>query len=181
MKRVTKSVTALLLALVLSLTLLPAQALAADTAPAQTTYIGSYVNPAYVGKIGIPRRQSTLSVQTAQITQPKKAGTVYTKEAAGCRRSAQADGVPQRGDERYSAQLQQRCGNDCLKLVEHCHGPRGGQRHHRRLPALGVCGHGPAASQASPSIQAISIPLRMSLTRRTATPSGSPPPRRRPR
>ena len=82
MKRVTKSVTALLLALVLSLTLLPAQALAADTAPAQTTYIGSYVNPAYVGKIGIPRRQSTLSVQTAQITQPKKAGTVYTKEAA---------------------------------------------------------------------------------------------------
>ena len=44
MKRVTKSVTALLLALVLSLTLLPAQALAADTAPAQTTYIGSYVN-----------------------------------------------------------------------------------------------------------------------------------------
>ena len=82
MKRVTKSVTALLLALVLSLTLLPAQALAADTAPAQTTYIGSYVNPAYAGKIGIPRRQSTLSVQTAQITQPKKAGTVYTKEAA---------------------------------------------------------------------------------------------------
>ena len=82
MKRVTKSVTALLLALVLSLTLLPAQALAADTAPVQTTYIGSYVNPAYAGKIGIPRRQSTLSVQTAQITQPKKAGTVYTKEAA---------------------------------------------------------------------------------------------------
>ena len=82
MKRVTKSVTALLLALVLSLTLLPAQALAADTAPAQTTYIGSYVNPAYAGKIGIPRRQSTLSVQTAQITQPKKAGTVYTSEAA---------------------------------------------------------------------------------------------------
>ena len=81
MKRVTKSVTALLLALVLSLTLLPAQALAADTAPVQTTYIGSYVNPAYAGKIGIPRRQSTLSVQTAQITQPKKAGTVYTKEA----------------------------------------------------------------------------------------------------
>ena len=81
MKRVTKSVTALLLALVLSLTMLPAQALAADTAPAQTTYIGSYVNPAYAGKIGIPRRQSTLSVQTAQITQPKKAGTVYTKEA----------------------------------------------------------------------------------------------------
>ena len=81
MKRVTKSVTALLLALVLSLTLLPAQALAADTAPAQATYIGSYVNPAYAGKIGIPRRQSTLSVQTAQITQPKKAGTVYTKEA----------------------------------------------------------------------------------------------------
>ena len=82
MKRVTKSVTALLLALVLSLTLLPAQALAADNAPAQTTYIGSYVNPAYAGKIGIPRRQSTLSVQTAQITQPKKAGTVYTSEAA---------------------------------------------------------------------------------------------------
>ena len=82
MKRVTKSVTALLLALVLSLTLLPAQALAADTAPAQTTYIGSYVNPAYAGKIGIPRRQSTLFVQTAQITQPKKAGTVYTSEAA---------------------------------------------------------------------------------------------------
>ena len=82
MKRVTKSVTALLLALVLSLTLLPAQALAADTALAQTTYIGSYVNPAYAGKIGIPRRQSTLSVQTAQITQPKKAGTVYTSEAA---------------------------------------------------------------------------------------------------
>ena len=45
MKRVTKSVTALLLALVLSLTLLPAQALAADTAPAQTTYIGSYRQP----------------------------------------------------------------------------------------------------------------------------------------
>ena len=82
MKRVTKSVTALLLALVLSLTLLPAQALAADTAPAQTTYIGSYVNPAYAGKIGIPRRQSTLSVQTAQITQPKKSGTVYPSEAA---------------------------------------------------------------------------------------------------
>jgi len=87
MKRVTKSVTALLLALVLSLTLLPAQALAADTAPAQTTYIGSYVNPAYAGKIGIPRRQSTLSVQTAQITQPKKAGTVYTSEAAAAART----------------------------------------------------------------------------------------------
>ena len=41
MKRVTKSVTALLLALVLSLTLLPAQALAADTAPATQTYTGT--------------------------------------------------------------------------------------------------------------------------------------------
>ena len=38
--------------------------------------------PPIAGKIGIPRRQSTLSVQTAQITQPKKAGTVYTSEAA---------------------------------------------------------------------------------------------------
>ena len=51
MKRVTKSVTALLLALVLSLTLLPAQALAADTAPAQTytgtAYVGAHTNPVY--------------------------------------------------------------------------------------------------------------------------------------
>ena len=52
MKRVTKSVTALLLALVLSLTLLPAQALAADTAPATqtytgTAYVGAHTNPVY--------------------------------------------------------------------------------------------------------------------------------------
>ena len=52
MKRVTKSVTALLLALVLSLTLLPAQALAADTAPAPqpytgTAYVGAHTNPVY--------------------------------------------------------------------------------------------------------------------------------------
>ncbi|MFR1973432.1 MAG: transglutaminase domain-containing protein [Oscillospiraceae bacterium] len=52
MKRVTKSVTALLLALVLSLTLLPAQALAADTAPATqtytgTVYVGAHTNPVY--------------------------------------------------------------------------------------------------------------------------------------
>ena len=52
MKRVTKSVTALLLALVLSLTLLPAQALAADTVPATqtytgTAYVGAHTNPVY--------------------------------------------------------------------------------------------------------------------------------------
>ena len=52
MKRVTKSVTALLLALVLSLTLLPAQTLAADTAPATqtytgTVYVGAHTNPVY--------------------------------------------------------------------------------------------------------------------------------------
>ena len=52
MKRVTKSVTALLLALVLSLTMLPAQALAADTVPATqtytgTAYVGAHTNPVY--------------------------------------------------------------------------------------------------------------------------------------
>ena len=52
MKHVTKSVTALLLALVLSLTLLPAQALAADTVPATqtytgTAYVGAHTNPVY--------------------------------------------------------------------------------------------------------------------------------------
>ena len=156
MKRVTKSVTALLLALVLSLTLLPAQALAADTAPAQTTYIGSYVNPAYVGKIGIPRRQSTLSVQTAQITQPKKAGTVYTKEAA-----AAADLRKQMVSRSEEMSVTLRSSSKDVETI-----------------ALNLWN---IAMQASPSIQAISIPLRMSLTRRTATPSGSPPPRRRPR
>ena len=52
MKRIGKSLAALALALVMSLTLLPAQALAADTAPATqtytgTAYVGAHTNPVY--------------------------------------------------------------------------------------------------------------------------------------
>ena len=77
MKRVTKSVTALLLALVLSLTLLPAQALAADTAPATqtytgTAYVGAHTNPVYarVWKgIAETSLQTAPSAQTAVAAQ----------------------------------------------------------------------------------------------------------------
>ena len=73
MKRVTKSVTALLLALVLSLTLLPAQALAADTAPATqtytgTAYVGAHTNPVYAR---VWKGVAETSLQTARRHRPR--------------------------------------------------------------------------------------------------------------
>ena len=79
MKRVSKALTALLLALVMTVTLLPVQALAAESGTAERTFTGTYVNPAYAGKIA-----GTVGTQTAQAAvaaAPKNAGTVYTSVA----------------------------------------------------------------------------------------------------
>ena len=88
MKRVTKSVTALLLALVLSLTLLPAQALAADTAPAQTTYIGSYVNPANApSRSTICSHSAPQAAHLAAISAGSSAKTVSASKRPSVRRT----------------------------------------------------------------------------------------------
>ena len=57
MKRVGKSLAALALALVMSLTLLPVQAMAAEVGPtgkdgSKTVYTGEYVNPLYADVLG---------------------------------------------------------------------------------------------------------------------------------
>ena len=57
MKNVTKSLTALLLALVMSLTLLPTQVLAAESGLTgrgglKTVYMGEYINPLYADALG---------------------------------------------------------------------------------------------------------------------------------
>ena len=65
MKKVTKSLTALLLALVISLTLLPTQALAAESAAKPRSYTVSYTNPLYAG---IADSGTFISTRTAPAT-----------------------------------------------------------------------------------------------------------------
>ena len=65
MKKVTKSLTALLLALVMSLTLLPTQALAAESAAKPRSYAVSYTNPLYAG---IADSGTLISTRTAPTT-----------------------------------------------------------------------------------------------------------------
>ena len=65
MKKVTKSLTALLLALVMSLTLLPTQALAAESAAKPRSYTVSYTNPLYAG---IADSGTFISTRTAPTT-----------------------------------------------------------------------------------------------------------------
>ena len=65
MKKVTKSLTALLLALVMSLTLLPTQALAAESAAKPRSYTVSYTNPLYAG---IADSGTFISTRTAPAT-----------------------------------------------------------------------------------------------------------------
>ena len=65
MKKVTKSLTALLLALVMSLTLLPTQALAAESAAKPRSYTVSYTNPLYAG---IEDSGTFISTRTAPTT-----------------------------------------------------------------------------------------------------------------
>ena len=65
MKKVTKSLTALLLALVMSLTLLPTQALAAESAAKPRSYAVSYTNPLYAD---IADSGTFISTRTAPAT-----------------------------------------------------------------------------------------------------------------
>ena len=65
MKKVTKSLTALLLALVMSLTLLPTQALAAESAAKPRSYTVSYTNPLYAD---IADSGTFISTRTAPAT-----------------------------------------------------------------------------------------------------------------
>ena len=89
MKNATKSLTALLLALIMSLTLLPAEVLAAEDDAAETASCTAvYVNPTYAG---IARNASGVSVQAAPAIQAAvaaQAETVYTdvKSAAAALR-----------------------------------------------------------------------------------------------
>ena len=89
MKNATKSLTALLLALIMSLTLLPAEVLAAEDDAAETASCTAvYVNPTYAG---IARNASGVSVQAAPAIQTAvaaQAETVYTdvKSAAAALR-----------------------------------------------------------------------------------------------
>ena len=79
MKRVSKALTALLLALVMTVTLLPVQVLAAESGTEERTFTGTYVNPAYAGRIG-----GTVQARTAMAAvaaEPKNAETVYTSVA----------------------------------------------------------------------------------------------------
>ena len=83
MKKVTKSLTALLLALVMSLTLLPTQALAAESAAKPRSYTASYVNPLYAG---IADSGASVSTQTAPVAyaasvQAADTGYLTTKAA----------------------------------------------------------------------------------------------------
>ena len=79
MKRVSKALTALLLALVMTVTLLPVPVLAAESGTEERTFTGTYVNPAYAGRIA-----GTVQARTAMAAvavEPKNAETVYTSVA----------------------------------------------------------------------------------------------------
>ena len=75
MKKVTKSLTALLLALVMSLTLLPTQALAAESAAKPRSYTVSYTNPLYAG---IADSGTFISTRTAPTTYAASAEAAET-------------------------------------------------------------------------------------------------------
>ena len=79
MKRVSKALTALLLALVMTVTLLPVQVLAAESGTEERTFTGTYVNPAYAGRIaGTVQARTAMAAVAAE---PKNAETVYTSVA----------------------------------------------------------------------------------------------------
>ena len=136
MKRVTKSVTALLLALVLSLTLLPAQALAADTAPATqtytgTAYVGAHTNPVYAR---VWKGVAETSLQTAPSAQTAVAAQAVdylteTEAVAALRKQMVAR------KETMTLNVKLPSGGSYGHLGQ-SHGARLRQRHHRRLSAL---------------------------------------------
>ena len=66
------------------------------------------------------------------------------QRSGGCRRSAQADGVPQRGDGGHSAQRPRRYAHVGCRSVGSCPGPRGGQRY----PPATICAGSIRASPA---------------------------------
>ena len=83
MKKVTKSLTALLLALVMSLTLLPTQALAAESAAKPRSYTASYTNPLYAGIADSGASVSTQTAPAAYAASVQAADTGYlTTKAA---------------------------------------------------------------------------------------------------
>ena len=77
MKKVTKSLTALLLALVMSLTLLPTQALAAESAAKPRSYAVSYTNPLYAGIADSGTFISTRTAPTTYAASAEAADTDY--------------------------------------------------------------------------------------------------------
>ena len=83
MKKVTKSLTALLLALVMSLTLLPTQALAAESAAKPRSYTVSYTNPLYADIADSGTFISTRTAPTTYAASAEAADTGYltTKSA----------------------------------------------------------------------------------------------------
>ena len=84
MKKVTKSLTALLLALVMSLTLLPTQALAAESAAKPRSYTVSYTNPLYADIADSGTFISTRTAPTTYAASAEAADTGYlTTRAAG--------------------------------------------------------------------------------------------------
>ena len=77
MKKVTKSLTALLLALVMSLTLLPTQALAAESAAKPRSYTVSYTNPLYADIADSGTFISTRTAPTTYAASTEAADTGY--------------------------------------------------------------------------------------------------------
>ena len=77
MKKVTKSLTALLLALVMSLTLLPTQALAAESAAKPRSYTVSYTNPLYADIADSGTFISTRTAPTTYAASAEAADTGY--------------------------------------------------------------------------------------------------------
>ena len=77
MKKVTKSLTALLLALVMSLTLLPTQALAAESAAKPRSYTVSYTNPLYAGIADSGTFINTRTAPTTYAASAEAADTGY--------------------------------------------------------------------------------------------------------
>ena len=77
MKKVTKSLTALLLALVMSLTLLPTQTLAAESAAKPRSYTVSYTNPLYADIADSGTFISTRTAPTTYAASAEAADTGY--------------------------------------------------------------------------------------------------------
>ena len=77
MKKVTKSLTALLLALVMSLTLLPTQVLAAESAAKPRSYTVSYTNPLYADIADSGTFISTRTAPTTYAASAEAADTGY--------------------------------------------------------------------------------------------------------